>query len=275
MTAPGRADEPTVNPRRRARASWVRCICGGCSPPGRGRHAGLRRGSRPGGRRRGRTGLEPVCLWCARGGRGPALPAQPGHTQPKSGADRRCQGRPVRAERSEPRSGGLDCRRAVELAVALVMRGDWEPGAHRGPELRCGRGHGQAARDAQQLESGERGGVRCCDHGLRVRGRRIARGAVWVRVPRTRSLPARALGRAHVGRRSVGRAQSDRAVRAGGFCPCPTVWMRAEGCDRGWRGTRSDCRLALRQGRHRDFRGDDRGGAAGIAARVIAAPAAG
>jgi hypothetical protein len=36
-------------------------------------------------------------------------------TQPISGADRRRQGQPVRAERSEPRSGGLDGRRAAEL----------------------------------------------------------------------------------------------------------------------------------------------------------------
>jgi hypothetical protein len=43
--------------------------------------------------------------------------AQPGHTQPTSGGERRCQGQPVRAERSEPRSGGLDCRRSAELVV--------------------------------------------------------------------------------------------------------------------------------------------------------------
>ena len=57
--------------QRRGRASWVRCICGGCCLLGRGGRAALQRGSRPGGRRHERGSLEPVCLWCARGGHCP------------------------------------------------------------------------------------------------------------------------------------------------------------------------------------------------------------
>jgi hypothetical protein len=97
-------------------ASWVRSICSACGSPGSRRQPAVGRRFRP--RRRLRWARRPdlVCLWCARVAvRWSAFPAQPGHTQPKSGADRRCQDPPGRAERSESRSGGLDCRRAVEL----------------------------------------------------------------------------------------------------------------------------------------------------------------
>jgi hypothetical protein len=57
------------------------------------------------------TRVSVVCTWRAC----PAFPAEPEHTQPISGADWRCQLQPGRAERSEPRSGGLDCRRVAEL----------------------------------------------------------------------------------------------------------------------------------------------------------------
>jgi hypothetical protein len=57
-----------------------------------------------------------VCPWCARGGFVPHS-RRSRLTQPMSEGDRRCQGQPGRAERSEPRSGGLDCRRAAQLAV--------------------------------------------------------------------------------------------------------------------------------------------------------------
>jgi hypothetical protein len=63
----------------------------------------------------------PVCLWCARlAGQWSAVPARPGHTQQLGGGDRRGHDQPVRAERSEPRSGGLDGHRAAELAVVRV-----------------------------------------------------------------------------------------------------------------------------------------------------------
>ena len=59
--------------------------------------------------------LEPVCLWCAPGGLGPALPAQPGYP-----AHQRRRPAPSSAVRQdlaegEPRSGALDGRRAAEL----------------------------------------------------------------------------------------------------------------------------------------------------------------
>jgi hypothetical protein len=47
---------------------WVRSICGGRCLSVCGRRSALPRGSQPGGRCRGRSGFEPVCLWCARGG---------------------------------------------------------------------------------------------------------------------------------------------------------------------------------------------------------------
>jgi hypothetical protein len=71
--------------RQSVPTSWVRCICMARGSPRRGRPRALEWRSRVGRRRRsaGRPGL--VCLWCARGGLGPALPAQPGHTQLISG----------------------------------------------------------------------------------------------------------------------------------------------------------------------------------------------
>jgi hypothetical protein len=114
MTAACRCNEPTVNPRGATLASWVRCICRARGSSGRGVPAALGRRSRARRRRRSSRPLEPVCLWCARGGPVPHS-RRSRHTQPISGADRRCQGQPDRAERSEPRSGGLDCRRAAEL----------------------------------------------------------------------------------------------------------------------------------------------------------------
>jgi hypothetical protein len=95
-------------------ASWVRCICSARGSPGRGDPPALERQSGARRRRRESGRLGPVCLWCARGGRDPHS-RRSRLTPTSSGADRRCQGQPVRAERSEPRSGGLDCRRAAEL----------------------------------------------------------------------------------------------------------------------------------------------------------------
>ena len=54
------------------------------------------------------------------------------HTQPISGTDRRCPGQPVRAERSEPRSGGLDSdgrwssplRRSLGAVPSLLPPGE-------------------------------------------------------------------------------------------------------------------------------------------------------
>jgi len=97
---------------------WVRCICSARGP--RGRFVRPLWSADPeldaDGDRLRRPG--PVCLWCARLAVPWAASGAASHTQPISGGDRRCQGQPVRAERSEPRSGGLDCRRAAELAVA-------------------------------------------------------------------------------------------------------------------------------------------------------------
>ncbi len=100
--------------------SWVRCILSAPGSPGDRGKAAVERRFRARRRRRAARRLGPVCLWCARlPARWSPLPAKPGHTQPTSGADRRCQGQPVRAERSQPRSGGLDCRRTAELAVRV------------------------------------------------------------------------------------------------------------------------------------------------------------
>jgi hypothetical protein len=102
--------------REEALTSWVRCICSACLRHGCDPRSAPKRRSRPGQRRRGRARFDAVCRWCARRERAPQF-RRSRHTQPISGADRRCQDQPVRAERSEPRSGGLDYRRAVELAV--------------------------------------------------------------------------------------------------------------------------------------------------------------
>ena len=101
-------------------SSRVRCICGA-----RG-HLVVVGGSvgsvvaepvEDGGQR---AGLGSVCLRCGRGGRVPHS-RRSRLTQSMSGADWRCQDQPGRAERSEPRSGGLDCRQAVELAVRIPI----------------------------------------------------------------------------------------------------------------------------------------------------------
>ena len=104
-------------------SSWVRCICGArgspgsCSDPRSGASI-PGTATAPSGSSCG-TGVSVVCTY---GGPMVRTTAQPGHTQPKSGADRRCQGPPVRAERSEPRSGGLYCRRAAELCRSVGPR---------------------------------------------------------------------------------------------------------------------------------------------------------
>jgi hypothetical protein len=109
--------------RRRAVTSWVRSICSARgSPRGPGQLARERR-YRTRQRRRSDRRPGSVCLWCSRlADRWSALLAQPGHTQPNSGADRRCQGQPDRAERSEPRSGGNQWRRGRN-AVRRGRRG--------------------------------------------------------------------------------------------------------------------------------------------------------
>jgi hypothetical protein len=110
-----------VRPEQGPATSWTCCIWNADGPLPRGGPPALERRSRAGARRRSGRRPRPVRLWCA-GLAEPwsALPAQPGHTQPISGGDRRCQRQPVRAERSEPRSGGLDCRRARQLAVGTL-----------------------------------------------------------------------------------------------------------------------------------------------------------
>jgi hypothetical protein len=90
------------------RASWVRCIWSRSRAARRSWsvHAvgPFARRRRP--RRSVRLG--PVCPWCAPWRALVAHCRRSRLTPPISGADRRCPGQPVRAERSEPRSGGLD-----------------------------------------------------------------------------------------------------------------------------------------------------------------------
>ena len=102
----------------RGQGSWVRCICGTCGSHGGRVASALCVDPRAGGRQQSASRSGPVCLWCeCPADPWSALPAQPGHTQLISGGDRRCQAQSGRTERSEPRSGGLDCRRSTELVV--------------------------------------------------------------------------------------------------------------------------------------------------------------
>ena len=122
-------------PKRRVRAdgargferptSWVRCICGRC---GSARRAVVASGSGArvyglvDGLRRSRLARDSCVCGVHVAGLVPHT-RRSRDTQPISGADRRCQGQPGRAERSEPRSGGLDCRREAKLAVPGCGRG--------------------------------------------------------------------------------------------------------------------------------------------------------
>jgi transposase len=118
----------------------VRCICSARGSSGAHREPALEH--RCGPHRRWRSARSPgaVCLWCARlAVRWSALPAQSGPTQTTGGGARRCQGPPVRTERSEPRSGGLDCRRAAKLAVTSVSDAPCSGPCQRITSVRSGR----------------------------------------------------------------------------------------------------------------------------------------
>jgi hypothetical protein len=108
--------------------SWVRCICGGCGRVDGGSRSGLQRRIRSMWRRRDRARFDLVCPWCARGGLVPHS-RRSRVDQPISGAARRCPGKGVRPERSEPQSGGLDCvgRCSYDVPTVLVGVGGTPP----------------------------------------------------------------------------------------------------------------------------------------------------
>jgi hypothetical protein len=83
-------------------------------------------------------------------------------TQHISGADRRCQGPPVRAERSEPRSGGLDCRRTVELCRSQGggLRALWSQRVRETGAEASWEGSSLLARKAAWLRERRRAGAR-------------------------------------------------------------------------------------------------------------------
>jgi hypothetical protein len=150
-----------IQPAESRLNSWVRCIWSARgSPRSRGPRA---MGRQCGARRRWRSTrrLGAVCLWCARDGRVPHS-RRSRLTQPISGGDRRCQGPPVRAERSEPRSGGLDCRRAVELCRSQVggLRALWSQRVRETGAEASWEGSSLLARKAAWLRKRRRAGAR-------------------------------------------------------------------------------------------------------------------